>query len=487
MVTKKLKKKSRAIVPPTSGGRTSSITGDVTTGGGIALTLGSQHLNWEEIRGVIPIIRRLATWNSDIGLVIHDMVQLANTKPLIKFSNDMEDSVVDEMRDYLNNLLEEWGSGLPGLNGLINKLIAQAWITGATSVEWVPNNQLTGLLRPVLVNPETIDIRYVPLLGKYEYYQRTTQVGENRVATMDGNKLVKLNPHTYRYFSFGGDQDLPYGIPPLITALEHLCTQKKMDTNIQFIVDTMGLIGFLEVLLQKPSQQGDENMSSYKSSLSQLLEQTKKGIESGMREGIVVGFEGDHTFKFNSTAKESRGLTEMYNQNKVQVANGAKMAPVFLGATTNTGTETSISVVFTKMLSQLKNTQELVSSQLEFGLKLALILAGYSPLGMKIHWPTSTIADGLKLWQSRELAQRTGHKLVVDGIISQQDYAEIMGYDKPYLDEPLVPYEDSPDGGIPSSGEQDDRRTQQKTDAKRKTNDKKKPLPKRRDNDTRNP
>ena len=293
---------------------------------------------------------------------------------------------------------------------------------------------------------------------------------------------IKLNEATYKYFALINDTDEPYGIPPYLTALEALGTQKDMTTNINHVMKQLGLLGYLEAKVEKPEQLANESVSNFEQRLDSLLIKTKQNIQNGFMDGVVVGYKDDHEFDFHSTSKNLSGVSEIFNQNERQVANGLKTSPNFLGLPGG-GTETNMGIVFTKMLSQLKSVQNIVGANLAAGYELELLMAGFNPKNINIKWRASTITDDLKMQQSFEIKQRVAHLLTVDGIISQDKYADIMGYEKPYKKEPIVPYKDQAGGGS-KDPEQDKKDGEVKKKSERKQRDKDNKQPRRKDNET---
>jgi len=418
----------------------------------------------------IETIRKLYKVNEDVGSVLNDLVQLTNTGHKITFDQTTPPDQVDNMRKHLNNVSKEWGSGISGIDSIINKWIAQIWVGGALSNEWIPKRDLSGVQVNSLLDPEKIRFKYNKRTNIYEPHQK--------VKGLINKEYIKLNTLTYKYIALLTDIDEPYGVPPFLTALSGIDTQQDMKKNINHIMKQLGLLGYLETKVAKPDQQADESVSAYKARLTQLLEQTKTNVQAGFMEGVLVGFDEDHEFQFNSTTKNLAGVSDVYNSNEVQIANGLKTSPAFLGQSQG-GTETNMGIVFTKMLSQLKSVQAILASNLEYGYKLELIMAGYSFKSIKVEFKASTITDDLKIQQGKEIKQRVNHALRVDGIIDQDTYAEDMGYEKPALEEPIVPFEQQ------SGNQQEQEETDKdvKTESERKGRDKDKKQPRRKDAD----
>lgn len=434
----------------------------------------------EFMLSVIPGIRRLSKINEDLGSVYNDLVQLTNTGHNIKFDQTLNEIEVARMRKHLKRVSKKWGSGVAGINGLVNKMVGQVWISGALSNEWVPNRDLTGIQNSVLVNPENIVFKYNKGLARYEPYQKVKGI----ILDVKKDNIIKLNPETYSYFGILGDTDSPYGIPPFMTALEALSTQAFMKKNIRHIMKQLGILGYLEVKVDKPTQKANESEGMFLGRLNGLLKKTKENVIAGFSDGVVVGYDGDHEFQFHSTTKNLSGVDAIYNQNEVQVANGLKTSPSFIGQA-GAGSEQNMSIVFTKMLSQLANVQELIIAELEKGYLLELNLAGY-PLTsdqISVVFKASTITDDLKTWQAKEIKQRVLHNLAIDGIVNQDQYAEEMTYDKPASKQPIVPYKDQAGKGVKDQ-ESKDKREAGKDTSDRRNRDRNKKQTKRKDGNT---
>jgi len=430
----------------------------------------------------IPRIRKLARTNEDMGSVYNDLIQLTNTGHTVAFDPSISPDQVDKMRKHLKEKSKTWGSGVHGINGLVNKWVGQVWISGALSTEWIPSSELDGILNVALVNPENILFKYNKKTTKYEPYQK---VKNKLLSGLNGiENAVKLNENTYFYAGILNDTDSPYGIPPFLTALEALSDQKLMKKNINHILKQVGLLGYLEVKTDKPDQLADESEPAYIARLKHFLLETKKSVQDGFMEGVVVGFQDDHDFEFHSTTKNINGVSELFNLNEVQVANGLKTSPSFIGQKSG-GTETNMGIVFTKMLSQLNSVQEILAENLRKGYLLELQLAGFETKGqIRVEFKPSTITDDLKWWQAMEIKQRTAQKMRIDNIISQEEYANIMGYDKPNAAEPIVPYKDQLGKAKEQSPEQKTKREAGKDKSDRTGRDKKKTQPRRNDRST---
>ncbi len=431
----------------------------------------------------IPLIRTLRTHNPDVGLVVNDLKELTNTGHDVSFSADTPHTEAKKMREYLAESTKSWADGVPDIDGLVNKMISQLWVSGALSMEFVPNRQMNKVKTAALVNPEEIRFKLSNRTGRYEPYQ----VGKFKTDQIVTD--VKLNPKQYVYYGMNGDTEVPYGIPPFITALEAIEVQKDMKDNISYVTDQVGIMGFLEFLMAKPHQEAGESELAYKQRLEATLTELRGNIKNGFKEGVVVGYQDDHESKFHSTTQNINGLDNVFNLNEVQVANGLKTTPSFLGISQGT-TESYMSIVFTKMLSQLRNAQNIVSKVLEFGYKFDLRLAGFNPKHIKsleVNFKPSTITDDLKTQQAGEIKRRNLKADYDQGIIGQDTFAELLGYKKADQKEPRQVVQPEMGEGEDDDQVKKEKKEKKKDDSDRRTREKGKPQPKRKDDNTKTP
>jgi len=277
-----------------------------------------------------------------------------------------------------------------------------------------------------------------------------------------------------------GDEDSPIGLPPLMSALDDLHSQLKMLKNIGYVSDQLGLMGFMDVLLNKPGRREGEGDVTYEKRLISLLQTTKESVRSGLKDGIMTGYMDDHEFNFNSTTKDTSGVASIFDINHRMVANGVFSHTAFLGGLSS-GAETMVNVIFTKMLSQLNNVQQTVKMTLERGIALHLLLRGYKFEDLTITFKPSTITDELKKEQAQEIRIRNNHVLYYDGVIDLDTYAVGAGYNKADQKKPRDP--EKSQGSIATTKKKEDRE-KDKDKSDRTSRDKSKSNPSRKDQDT---
>lgn len=379
---------------------------------------------------VIQIIRDLTKINPDLNQVFNDTVKLSNTGHRVFFDPKVSADQIDSMRVFLIDSSKEWHTGAGGINQIVNKVIRQLLIGGANSTEWIPNMKLDNIEKVRFLYPERI--RFKILRGAKGYHPYQYVLHKNPLK--NSRKLRKLNINTFIYIALNGDTDLPYGIPPYMSAMEPIATQSYMTENIKKVVKMVGILGYLEALVTKPFKSADESEEAYIVRLKKLLNDTKDRVMEGFRDGASVGFEGDHKFEFKQTTTNARGVAELFDQNELQLASALNWDPAFMGRPGSS--ESLVTILFTKMLSQLTNYQDIVAETLEFGYKLALRLGGFKFETLKIEFKKSTLTDDYKYQQADEIKLRNLVVKYQQGIIGQEQFADEAGYAVPNQDEP---------------------------------------------------
>lgn len=250
-------------------------------------------------------------------------------------------------------------------------------------------------------------------------------------------------------------------------------------------MELMGMVGFLEVKMAKPDQNGNESTKAYQARLNKELRDLKRNVKDGMKDGIVTGFIDDHEFTMNSTTKDMGNVDKAWGMNQQSVANGLGVNGSIIGVTSG-GTAEGNGVVLSKMISQLTNIQMIVTYALKFLYSLELRLAGFNNKGMRITWKPSTIADDVKVQQAKQYKIQNLDLLYKAGIISQYQYAWEMGYDSPDENEPRVSLEDQLGKGNsdPQEGTKKKQRQDDKNQSARRSRDKTNSSPSRGDQNT---
>lgn len=388
----------------------------------------------------ICTIRQLTKSNPDFGMALNNVVSLANTGIRLFFDKSVNDIAADKMRAHIDKKLLHWADkNYTTPSELISKMFKQLMVAGAIANEWVPSNDLKTIDNIFFIHPEEIEFAYDSKKGYYIPYQHTKAdfLGLIKSKHRADSNLIKLDTKTFKYYGLASDTESPYGIPPFLNALEPLDTDYNMLDNIKWIVEQIGIWGFLEVLMEKPDFKDGQSISKYTSEMEQFLAQTKARVQAGYRDGITVGFKDDTEFKFHSTTKESSSVREIYSLNWQRVIRGLKSDPALFGGD-DSRSETQITIVFTKMLSELAHYQNVVKTNLEFGIRQELLMQGFNFNKLTLQFNPSTLQDALKFEQAREIKIRNNNALYYDGIIDLKHYANDLGLEASSEKEPRI-------------------------------------------------
>lgn len=424
----------KQVLPPAmpTGASASSATGyDVPL-----LRLGSQvnYVDAKFNRTAIEVIKKLSYVHPDVSQAVDTLVKLSNTGYTIRFDSSVKPDMMDKMRRHINQKMVELCAEYGGVSGFINRLLRQIYVGGAISGEWVPQTNLRSLRKIILVSPEKIYWTFDRKKKEWFPYQ---QVEKTLASTSNLDQMVPLNKKTYRYYALMGDDDLPYGIPPFLSALEPIEVQRDMLKNIRAIVKQMGIVGFLQALIEKEEKLPSESDEKYKARMESLLAEAQKRLTIGLADGITVGFKDDVEFEFHTPTKATTGASDLFIENELLLMSGLKIDSSMLGRGYSTS-EGQITVVFNKLLSELKNVQNCLRSFLEYGFKMELVMAGYTFDTLEVQFNASTINDDLKYQQAREIRIRNAISMYNQGIWDNDQVADELGEEKANKKEPRV-------------------------------------------------
>lgn len=397
----------------------------------------------------VDVIIHLAKWNSDVSQAVENIVALGNTDYTITFDDKVSDSQAKEMMAYLNAREKKWYDYSGGINSLRNDLFAQIAVTGALSAEMVVENDLSGIRKAVLVSPKRIVFKYDSEEGNYLPNQRKTAS-----LSSSYDNLAPLNPITYKYYALRRFSEKPYAIPPFLAALETIEVEKDMLANFKAVIKKLGLLGFLEVLIEAPKPLPSMNPSTesgrkaYEDYCQTKIDATVKEVENGMSKGYIVGTKGSHEFTMEGNSHNVQGAKDLFELVSTLKMSGLKQDPMMLGRNFST-TETLGRVLLAKLASQIENYQSLVDNFQAQMYHLDLTLAGFKVEWVTVESNVPMIGDQVREVTAKKTKADTLRGLYNDGIISQEDRAKELGYENADLPEPRTSAEgeQTPDNG----------------------------------------
>lgn len=383
---------------------------------------------------LIGVLEHLGKWNADISYAIENIVQLGNTPYDISFNDDIPASQVKKMRQELSDVENNWYAYSGGIQSLRNDLLAQGAVTGAISGEAVPTESLDGIKKIVLVSPKNVRFAYNKGFDIYEPYQKlNNMIGIRRDAV---NGLIKLNVTTYKYYAVRRFNESPYAIPPFLAALDSIAIEKDMMDSFKHVVKKLGVLGFLKVLVKAPIKATGQSDADYQAAADNQLLRTATEIDKGIKKGYVIGFDGMHSIDMQTISTNVTGATDLIKVNNEMKMAGLKQDPLMLGRNYST-TETVGRVILAKLSAQLQNYQMLVDKFIGETMYLHLILKGYKGLKyVKVESRKPLLADEGKEQEAYSKKIDNYDKLYKQGVISQTQRANALGFENPDQEEP---------------------------------------------------
>ena len=384
----------------------------------------------------VKIIKHLTIYNEDFSYALDNIVQLANTKTTEKFNTDIKDKEAQELSNYLDEVKDDWYKGGGGINSLRADLLAQCVTYGAMALERVPTKRLDGIFKVILVDPSTIVFKYDKDTYEWLPYQKITHVSKQ------GSQYKPLNRETFKYYALRRSGEKPYGIPPFLSALDSVTIEKDMVNNIRSIVRNLGVLGFLEVLINTPQKKVvngvQETDKEFTTRVKSIQATTTEQVKKGMLNGFVVGFKDQHEFNMNSaTSGNVQGAAQLMQINTERKAAGLKQSPFMLGRNFST-TESLGIVILTVMASSVGTYQQLLDTCQSDIYQFALLLNKNKKYRVVVISEKPLITDQVKDGQAFSIKIDNQDKLYRQGIISQTQRAKALGFDKPDVEEPRV-------------------------------------------------
>lgn len=391
----------------------------------------------------------LAASNHDVSFAISNIVELANTKISIKFDPGVSESQGEAMMASIKEAEKTWYQG--GRSMLVNSLFRQVAITGAISAEAKPRADLSGVGAMVLLSPKWVYFWYDQRTASWRPFQQVVagaNLFERATVPNIGYGYQRLSLKTYKYIAISRDEDLPYAIPPIWSAIEAVCIENDMLDNLSAVVKRLGMFGFLQVIVNAPTRstntQGNpETDEEYIERVQNYIQSLEPEIEKGLSNGYVItakqidgsGTERKTDFEMTSSTSDAAGgakLLELIMQIK---AAGLKQDPVFLGKNFTTS-EALAKVLLKKFAGQLGDYQEATAQILQHAYELHLRLQGFDFNYVEVSFAPPILEDTKTLYEGLNQKYVFYKSLYDQGLINQQQFAQYMDLDAPAEDGP---------------------------------------------------
>lgn len=420
---------------PTNGGRSSIPESAQSTQDDILSMLNIADKN--EYKEYIEAIEHLCKFNGDFGHALDNITSLANTPYQIYFDDNVSDEQAEEMIQEIKACEKTWYNYSEGLYSLIGDLTAQAVISGAISAEVIPTNNLDGVKKAVLVNPKDIVFKYDKKQDSYKPYQQVKGLLVGNIMNLN-----ELNTLTYKYYATRRFGENPLAIPPLLTALENTAIEKDMLCSLKNMTKNLGVLGFLSILVNAPKKMPNETPEQFQAKCATYLNSVVPEVEKGMASGYVVGFKDSHEFDMQSTTQNVEGARKLFDLNTEMKHSGLKQDPLLLGRNFST-TETLGRVLLAKLTQKLGTYQKTVASFLEDIFKMHLMLKGFDFEYVEVEFEKAMVGDKLRDAEAEEKNIANADSKYKQGVISQQQRAQELGYEEPDEEEPRQSVDES--------------------------------------------
>lgn len=396
-------------------------------------------LPWE----VLDYVELLATYNPDYSQAVDNIKTLANSghELFVEAASDLKQR---QIKTLLEELARTVQSAHGGVDGVIDKLLDQGATFGAMCGEWVLSEDLTRVVDFVDISPKNIRFFWDRDKGRYTPWQKVTAAQEaeaRKAGQRTQNGCVELNELTFHYFAFDAMPESPYGTPPYLAALPNIAIQRDMIANMSQIVKKIGLLGIIDVVVERLPPQPGETPDQYMTRAGGYLDEYAGVVQDMVRDGGMVHFD-DVEVKATNLAGNAAGATNIFKQNEELIFSGLKSMPSVQGRSYST-TETYAGVAYDIIIRNTRKYQRAVKRMIESGYWLAASLAGYTPQGITIKFNENKTLHRLQDAQAEALEIKNALTLWVLGIINQTMMAQRLGHDAP-----VKPMEEPPESDI---------------------------------------
>lgn len=322
-----------------------------------------------------------------------------------------------------------------GVNGFVIDTIGQIARKGALSVEAVLDKRVSRVNE--LVHVPVRDIKFRTRKDGSHYpcqIVRTALAFEARKPGMVSE--INLDIPTYFYMPIETLEGSPYGVPPFISVLSRLGTQNNIMENLDNISKKLGIMGFLQVLIDAPEKREGEEDQSYIQRVQTYLKDTAEKFTANFSRGVAVGLRDQMDVEYKAVSSEASGVAQIMQIVEEQIASGFKQDPAMFGRTYST-TETYAGVVYDKFINTLQHYTALVSSLLREVLMMELQFNGIRVASVRPVFPPPKSLTAEIDAKAESIKTTTVLSKRDSGIIDQAQAAKELGYDHPASPEPL--------------------------------------------------
>lgn len=393
---------------------------------------------------VLDYIELLSTYNPDFSQAVDNVRTLANSgHNLFVQSRTNSQRANDELHEFLMDKSRTINERSGGVDGLIDQLLDQAAVYGAMCGEWVTDDDITDVVSFTLVNPKHIRFFWDSEIGDWAPYQLVNVIQQEE-AKLRGQQVklgcVELNMLTFHYYNFDSAPGSPYGTPPFLASLPNIAIQRDMISNMAQIVKKVGLLGIIDLVIERLPPKPGETDPAYQQRAGAYLDNYVEVVQNMVRDGGVVHFDDVTASTYNITGNAA-GATNIFKQNEELIFSGLKSMPSVQGRSYST-TETYAGVAYDIIIRNTYKYQRAVRRMIEAGYWLIATLGNYDPKVIKVEFLPNKSLHRLQDAQAQRLEIFNALVLWVCGFIDQGGAAQILGYQSPvteYTNPPASP------------------------------------------------
>lgn len=383
----------------------------------------------------LQFLQNLSVWNPHISMAVENVVALGNTDYTINFGEGVGEAQAAALRKIIWKDIQNWYEFADGEDSLDNDLLTQLAVNGTISAEAVIRKDMRGIQNIVRVDPYYVRFAYDPDKAIHLPLQ---EIGGlmNGIDVSKGKYpgYIELNPNTYFYIAMRRLGEMPYAIPPFLSAIEAILIENDMIKNFQNMMRRLGMMGFLSVLVNAPTAKQGETQAAYDSRLRAYLEKLRPDVEKGFHRGVVMGYKETHEFEVHNPTNPAAAETTM-KMIKSLVYAGVKQDPNMHGENYSV-TETFGRVILEKMTQQVSNYQRALGRFKAKVIQLHLALMGKFVDEVVVEYERSSVTDEKREQEVTKMKIENARALYQDGIIDQYQRAQLLGYDEPAEEEP---------------------------------------------------
>lgn len=387
----------------------------------------SYGLPWE----MLDYVELLATYNPDYSQAVENIKMLANSghELFVDAESDLQKKKIKDQLELMARTVQESHGGI---DGVINKLLDQGAVFGAMCGEWVLDDSLSTVIDFVDISPKKIRFFWIEDEQIFAPHQKVTGA-QAQEAKRNGqevrNNCVRLNAETFCYYAFDSAPESPYGTPPFLAALSNIAIQRDIVHNMAQIVKKIGLLGMIDLSIERLDPLPNESESAYAARAGAYLDDYVGVAEEMVRDGGMVHFD-DVTATMTQIGGNAAGATNIHKANEELLFSGLKSMPSVQGRSYST-TETYAGVAYDIIIRNTFKYQNAVKRVIERGYYLQSTLLGLKPTKISLAFKENRSLNRLQEAQAKAAEIKNNYMLWVLGIIDQNDVAQNVGYSQP--------------------------------------------------------